>query len=192
MFYLITVAVAFLAIVLANFFTSGDLTPINLGLLSAKTLCGIAAVFIIDGLAAFIARRLPEKYFAPDAKLFTVGKREQQLYRRTKINKWKRIIPEWGCFTGFHKDRMLDPNSSEYVGRFLLESNYGVLGHVAGAILGFLIMLIPFTPPLTVSLPIAAVNLVLSILPTMILRYNTPPLRRIYRRNLEREGKKNK
>jgi hypothetical protein len=50
-----------------------------------------------------------------------------------------------------------------------------------------LIMLLPFMDPISVALPIAAVNFVLSILPTMILRFNTPALRRIYRRNLERE-----
>jgi len=42
--------------------------------------------------------------------------------------------------------------------------------------------------PLSMALPIAAVNFILSILPTMILRFNTPPLRRIYKRNLKREN----
>jgi hypothetical protein len=82
---------------------------------------------------------------------------------------------------------MREPESSEYIGRFLLESNYGVLGHVLGALLGFLIMLLPFLRPLAIALPIAIVNFVLSMLPTLILRYNTPALRKIYRRNLVRE-----
>ena len=187
MFYFITITLASLIIVLTNFFLGGDHTLLAFGKLALLTVGGVASVIAVDGLLAFIARRLPERWFAPEAKIFSVCKLEQRLYRRTKINVWKKYVPEWGCFTGFHKDRMRDPNSSEYVGRFLLESNYGVLGHVAGAIFGFLIMLLPFLPAFTVALPIAAVNLLLSLLPAMILRFNTPPLRRIYRRNVERE-----
>ena len=41
--------------------------------------------------------------------------------------------------------------------------------------------------PLTVSIPVAAVNAILSLLPTMVLRYNTPALRNLYRRTRERE-----
>ena len=33
----------------------------------------------------------------------------------------------------------------------------------------------------------AIINMILSLLPTMVLRFNTPALRRLYRRNLERE-----
>ena len=51
-------------------------------------------------------------------------------------------------------------------------------------------MLLPFLRPLAIALPIAIVNFVLSMLPTLILRYNTPALRKIYRRNLLREAAK--
>ena len=145
---------------------------------------GTVSVIAIDGFWAFVIRRLPEKWFAPEAKMFSVPKWERNIYRKTKINVWKKHVPEWGCFTGFHKDELKDASDDKYIGRFLLESNYGVLGHVAGAIFGFLIMLLPFLHPLTVALPIAIINLVLSMLPTMILRFNTPPLRRLYRRSV--------
>ena len=85
---------------------------------------------------------------------------------------------------------MREPDSSAYIGRFLIESNYGVAGHIAGAFLGFLIMLLPFLRPFAIALPLAAVNWVLGILPTMILRSNTPSLRALYRKNLEKERKK--
>ena len=120
-------------------------------------------------------------------KAFSVSEKERNFYRKTKINSWKKYVPELGCFTGFHKDKMREPGDSAYIGRFLLESNYGVLGHVLGAVFGFIIMLLPFLRPLSVALPIAIVNFILSMLPTMILRFNTPPLRRIYRRNLAKE-----
>jgi len=84
------------------------------------------------------------------------------------------------------------PDNSAYLGRFLLESNYGVAGHVAGALLGYLILFLPFLRPLSMALPIAVINMILSILPTMILRFNTPALRRLYRRNLEHENAKSK
>jgi len=190
MFYLITISGAALIIALANFFADGVFTLQSFGMNLLYVVLGVIAVFAVDALFAFITRRLPEKWFAPEAKLFSVSKREVDLYRRSKINVWKKYVPEWGCFTGFHKDKMREPSDSAYIGRFLLESNYGVLGHVLGAVFGFLIMLLPFLRPFAMALPIAAVNFVLSILPTMVLRFNTPPLRRIYRRNLEREKRK--
>jgi len=188
MFYLITISGAALIIALANFFADGVFTLQSFGMNLLYVVLGVIAVFAVDALFAFITRRLPEKWFAPEAKLFSVSKREVDLYRRSKINVWKKYVPEWGCFTGFHKDKMREPSDSAYIGRFLLESNYGVLGHVLGAVFGFLIMLLPFLHPLSMALPIAAVNFILSILPTMILRFNTPPLRRIYKRNLKREN----
>lgn len=190
MFYLFTVIFAAAIITLSNFLLSGDTSLPSLGKALLITVICIAAVFIIDGVMAFIIRRLPEGWFSPEARAFTVGRWERNLYRKTKIGVWKKHVPEWGCFTGFHKDRLREPNDSEYVGRFLIESNYGVLGHFAGAILGFAIMLIPPLRPLTIALPVAAINMILSLLPTMVLRSNTPALRGLYRRNLQKEQTK--
>ena len=185
MFYLFTIAGATLLIALFNFLFGAAHTWLEFGSILLWTSLGTVSVITVDGLFAFIIRRLPEKWFAPDAKAFSVPKWERNLYRKSKINVWKKHVPEWGCFTGFHKDEFRDANDPKYIGRFLLESNYGVLGHVAGAIFGFLIMLLPFLRPIAVALPIAIVNLVLSILPTMILRYNTSPLRRLYKRAVD-------
>ena len=189
MFYLITISAATLLIALGNFLADGVYRFSAFGGLLLLTVLGVVGVIAIDGLFAFVIRRLPERWFAPEARLFAVGKREKNFYRGTGINTWKKHVPEWGCFTGFHKDKMREPSDSAYLGRFLLESNYGVAGHVAGAFFGFALMLIPPLRPLTVALPIAAVNCILSLLPTMILRFNTPALRRLYRRNLEREAR---
>ena len=187
MFYLVTIFGSALIIALANFYASGIYTVAKLAYYVAIVLIGVVAVIAVDGVLAFAVRRMPERWFAPEAKLFSVCEREKKLYRSLKIESWKKYVPELGCFTGFHKDKMRDPRTSEYIGRFLLESNYGVLGHVLGAAFGFGIMLLPFLDPLSMALPVAAVNFVLSTLPTMILRYNTPSLRKLYRRNLERE-----
>ena len=190
MFYLITVTGATLLVTLLNFLFDGVYTFRAFGSLLLWSAVAVAALFIIDAITATVARRLPEKWFAPEAKLFTVGKSERKFYRKVKINIWKKYVPEWGCFTGFHKDKVREPDSSAYIGRFLIESNYGVAGHIAGAFLGFLIMLLPFLRPFAIALPLAVVNWVLGILPTMILRSNTPSLRALYRKNVEKERKK--
>lgn len=187
MFYLIAISAATILIALANVLIDQAYHLSAFGWHLLMTVLGVVAVIAIDGLLAFVIRRMPERWFLPEARMFSVGKREINFYRKTNINAWKKHVPEWGCFTGFHKDKMRAPNDSTYLGHFLLESNYGVAGHVAGAIFGFLILLLPFLRPVSTALPIAVVNMILSTLPTMILRFNTPALRRLYRRNLERE-----
>lgn len=187
MFYILTIVITMLLIAVGNTFLSASVSvPVFFGLL-LHTALSVVAVFAIDGVAAFVCRRLPERWFAPEARAFSVPKWEKSLYRRIGIVRWKRFVPEWGCFTGFHKDRLREPNDSAYLGRFLLESNYGVAGHVVGAILGFLIVAFPFFGAPSVSVPVAAVNMLLSLLPTMVLRYNAPALRSLYRRTRERE-----
>lgn len=190
MFYLMTVTASTLIVALSNFLFDRIYTFRAFGTHLLWSVIAVAALFVIDALTATIARRLPEKWFLPEAKLFSVSQSERKFYRRIKINVWKKYVPEWGCFTGFHKDKVREPDSSAYIGRFLIESNYGVAGHIAGAFFGFLIMLIPCFRPFAVALPLAAVNWVLGILPTMILRSNTPSLRALYRKNVERERKK--
>ena len=150
---------------------------------------GVTAVIAIDGVAAFIVRRLPAKWFAPEGKLYAVSKAERKLLHASGIQIWKRFVPELGCFTGFHKDKIADPTSVSYLERFLLESNYGAVGHIVGAALGFLILLLPCCQPLSRGLPIALVNFVLSMLPTCILRYNTPSLRRLLKRARREEAR---
>ena len=189
MFYLITITGATLLIALINFIFGDVHTWLELGSVLLWTSLGTVSVIAVDGLFAFVIRRLPEKWFAPEAKAFSVPKWEKNLYRKTKINVWKKHVPEWGCFTGFHKDALKDAADSQYIGRFLLESNYGVLGHIAGALFGFLILFLPFLHPLRMALPIAIINGILSLLPTMILRFNTPPLLRLYHRSLSKNAK---
>jgi glycosyl-4,4'-diaponeurosporenoate acyltransferase len=190
MLYLFSIFGGGIIIALLNFIFHGIHTLPAFGIEVAVTFIQVGAVFLIDGIAAFIIRRLPKRWFAPEARLFSVSGAERGFLRAIGINKWKKHVPEWGCFTGFHKDRLREPNDSAYLGRFLLESNYGVVGHLAGALLGFLIVLFPIFGGVSVSLPVAAINMILSLLPTALLRYNTPALRSLYRRTRERELKK--
>jgi hypothetical protein len=82
-------------------------------------------------------------------------------------------------FTSFSKKNIASPNSPEYLERFIMECNYGVWGHLAGIVFSLLLFVF-FNQKyhLTFILPAYIVNAVLSILPTMILRYNVPRLER--------------
>lgn len=182
MFYIAVILLADLIIILANAAAFGlfsDLTA--LVFLALSVMGGTVAVIAVDGLGALLIRRLfPEKLFAPDSPVFAVGAKEQRIYRRLKINFWKDKVPELGLFTGFNKSRFEGAGDAEYLGRFLIESNYGVVIHLENALMGPLIFLFPFCRVLSIWLPIAAVNFVLSLLPAAILRYNTRPLRHMY------------
>ena len=187
MAYIWIILGAMLLLAVIGIVAEGVYTILAIGRTLFVIFLGVVAVITLDGLVAFVVRRMPEKWFAPEAKLFTVSDKERLLYRKLKINLWKDYVPELGCFTGFHKDSIKDTSDSKYLGRFLMESNYGVMGHVAGAVFGYAILFLPFLDPYLMALPISSVNLVLSLLPAMILRFNTPSLRRLYRRSLKRE-----
>ena len=189
MLYIIVISVTATWAAVLDFALGRELTLPAFGESLLFSVLAVAAIIVIDGAVAFIVRRMPEKWFAPEAKAFFVGKRERELYRRLGVNVWKNFVPELGCFTGFHKDKIYEPTSSEYIGRFLLESNYGALGHILGSILGVAIIFIPGVNSLAIAIPVIAVNFILSNMPTVILRYNTPPLRRLYRRALDREDR---
>ena len=188
MTYIIIISLAALLISLGCFLFEGVYTLRAFFVLLLGTGIEIAAVLAIDGVLAFVIRRLPEGWFSPDKKIFSVSAREVLLYRRLWISKWKKHIPELGCFTGFHKDHILEPRNVAYIGRFLLESNYGVAGHIAGAVGGFLLLLLPSR---RIGFFVALVNFILNLLPTAVLRSNTLSLSRVYQRLLSREAQKN-
>ncbi len=142
------------------------------------SLISTVSVIAVDGLTAFLIRRLPEKYFSADSEFFDVSLKERNFYKKLKIKKWKDKIPELGGFTGLHKNNVNSKNDVKYLAKFLMESNYGVIIHIANAVFGFIIIILPFAS--SVTLPVASVNAVLTFLPTLVLRYNTPTLKFLY------------
>ena len=100
-----------------------------------------------------------------------------------KVKSWVSLVPELGLFTGFHKDSLGSASDSKYLARFLLESNYGVVIHIANGILGFLIAFIPICSAPSIWIPIFVVNLILSLMPVAILRYNSHTLYKLYLRS---------
>lgn len=181
LFYIFSIVGADLLIILLNIlFNKFELSTLYIIL---AAVLGAIAVIAIDGVFAFIIRRLPEKWFSYDKKIWNVSKTECNFYEKLGIKLWKDKILELGVFTSFSKKTIANPDSKEYMERFILESNYGAIIHIANAIFGFLVIFcFPLKLIFCFGLPISIVNGILSLLPYMILRYNIPRLHRM--RNL--------
>ena len=143
----------------------------------------VVAEFVFDGIFAIIVHSMPAKWYSPDKKCFQVSKRERNFYEKIGIKSWKDKVWELGALGGFRKNKIKDPNSPEYLRQFLVESNMGIVMHVIGVFVGFAVMFIfPLKYALCIGLPVALVNALLNIMPTMILRYNVPKLSVAYKR----------
>lgn len=177
MFYATIILLANVLTVLFNVFNGAELLPTLV-----FSVQGTVTVIAVDGILAFVIRRLPEKWFSAESCVFNVSRREKRFYTKLKLKKLTPYVPELGIFTGFRKNKLKSTEDKDYLARFLLESNYGVAIHIANAVFGFVIGAFPFCGGASVWVPIALVNLVLSALPVFILRNNTPPLMFLYRR----------
>lgn len=181
MFYIMLSAAAVLLIFALSLVFPLASPPMDPQAVLLTALFDAAAVFLIDAVLAFAIRRMPEKYFSGKSSLFRVSKGEMRLYSSLGLKKWKKYIPELGVFTGFSKSSLTRPRDPEYLRRFILESCYGIVIHIAGGVGGMIIMLFyPSGIRLRICLPIVLVNLLLNLLPTMLLRYNLPMLVRLY------------
>lgn len=142
-----------------------------------------ALQFALDGIIAIIINKMPDKLFGADNSLYNVSDFEKNLYKNLKVRKWKDKVWELGGLGGFSKKNLANPNSPEYIEKFIIECNKGVLTHRLSYPIGFLPMLfIPNICAFSIALPVAMVNLFLNILPTLILRYNTPKLKMLLQR----------
>ena len=148
----------------------------------AVVLC-TAAQFALDGLIAIIINKMPDTLFSVSNPIYNVSELEQKLYKKLKVRNWKDKVWELGGLGGFSKKNLANPNSPEYIEKFIIECNKGVLTHRLSYPIGFLPMLfIPNVCACSIALPVAMVNLFLNILPTLALRYNTPKLHVILKR----------
>lgn len=147
-----------------------------------------AAQFAFDGLIAIIINKMPDKLFSVNNPLYTVSETEKKLYKKLKVRNWKDKVWELGGLGGFSKKNLVNPNSPEYIEKFIVECNKGVLTHRLSYPIGFLpMLLIPNVCAFSIAFPVAVVNLFLNILPTLALRYNTPKLKMILKR-MERKA----
>lgn len=174
-------------IVIANFiiafFNSNTFANFIFSLMSS--LISTIAVIAADGITAYLIRRLPENWFSVNNKIFEVQIKERNFYKKIKIKCWKDKIPELGGFTGLHKNRVESTSDSAYLSKFIMESNYGVVIHIVNAVFGYIILLLPIT--FNITFWVACVNVILTSIPVLVLRYNTPILRALYQKSLKRK-----
>ncbi len=155
------------------------------------TVLAVVIVILVDILFATLARLQPKKSAQHDKKIFTVSAKEKKFYEKLQIRKWKDRVPEIGHFTGFRKNKIVDPKSVEYLDRFLLEICYGEIGHFYCLFGGFLILLLfPLTPMwLAISIPVAIINIFLNLPSIFILRYNSYKLEILRTANLKKQAR---
>ena len=142
-----------------------------------------ALQFALDGLIAILIRVTPDRYFDVDNPYFAVSEKSQALYKRLQVRRWKDKVWELGGLGGFSKKSLKEPMNPEYIKKFIIECNKGVVTHRLSYPIGFLAMMtVDGLCAITIALPIAVVNVFLNVLPTLVLRYNTPLLQRLLAR----------
>lgn len=153
------------------------------------TILGVIFSIAIDGLVAFLIRQIPERKFNPFAKFFREGKYERKFYEKTNIRNWKDLIPELGkTLKYFDKTQVTQKPTAEYMMKFLKETCYAEVMHLAIIPAAFILGLIfPFKYFWCLSFPIILVNIFLQILPVFVQRYTRPKLVKAYQRMLKYE-----
>ncbi len=182
--YLTTIGIAMLIVSVFNLFLG---TAPWYYILIAVVWC-TALQFALDGTLAFLINKMPDRWFGADNVLYRVTDAETRLYKKLRVKFWKDKVWELGGLGGFSKKHFTAPSDPSYIERFIVECNKGVLTHRLSYPVGFLAMLtLSGHTALTIALPIAVVNLYLNILPTLVLRYNTPKLQAILKRLRRKE-----
>ena len=139
-----------------------------------------ALQFALDGIIAITINKMPDRWFGVNNRLYHVTQKEKAFYKKLKVRLWKDKIWELGGLGGFSKKELKEPDNPKYIEKFIIECNKGVLTHRLSYPVGFMAMLtLSGVCSHTIALPVAIVNLFLNILPTMVLRYNTPMLKSI-------------
>ena len=169
--YLLIIFFCSLVIAATVALCTGESFLLLLGLIAI----GVVFEILVDGLVATIARLLPAKCADHTKKVYQVSAKEKKFYEKLKIRLWKDKIPEIGHFTGFRKNKLAEPQSVEYVDRFLLESCYGEIGHFFSLFLGFTVLcLYPLSDVwFALAIPVAIVNFFLNLPSLLVLRYNS-------------------
>jgi len=184
----LVILIAWGVIIPLNYFINAPIYGFSLLTIILSVIISTVAIIAIDGLTAGLVRLLPEKWFNPFAKRYRIFKWEKNFYQKIGIKKWKDWVPELGHFTKFRKNKIAEPNNNEYIQRYLLEATYGRIGHYTSFFTGFLVVFIfDLKYALCFGVPVAIVNVFLNSLSWMILRYNTPKLMAVYKRNLHNQ-----
>lgn len=152
-------------------------TSFSAGILALIITVDIVLEIAINGIVATIFSKCVNKNKFEKCFLSHVSKREAKFYEKLGIKKWKGRVLELGALNGFRKNKMQQPWDFKYIERFILENNIGLTVHFWSMVLGYAVLpLCPFSLILRVTLPIAAVSMLINLQPFAILRYNAPRL----------------
>lgn len=181
--YLLIVGIAATVIAGVNIiFLPEAFSYYNIWIIVVLLLC-IVAEIALTATFSFLAELLPEKWFYPKRKFFTISKKERAFYEIIGIKRWKNAVCELGMLVGHNKRKFEKPNDPRYIEMFILEGNRAMVGHLLDALASFLvILLLPMKYCLRLTLPVALVAAFLNILPAIVIRYNLPKLQVILKR----------
>lgn len=169
--------------ILCSLINSYQIGEMFLYLLLAIGICGIMSVVV-----TITTRVLPESVFSPYRKVFKVFPKENKLYTKLKVKKWKDKIPELGKLGGFAKNHIAEPNSPQYIYKFLTETCIAETLHIYSILFGGLVFIfLPSQYLFTISIPVFILNGFLHLLPVLIQRYVRPKFLKIYQHLLEKE-----
>ncbi len=150
----------------------------------------VVGAFLLDLVCATVVHFMKNAWFDDKHKIFQVSKREKRFYERLGIKDWKDKVWELGGMGGFSKSKMKDPSNPEYLWRFIIENNKGILVHILCIAIGFVVMfVVPGEYMLRIGLPVAIVNAILNLMTIMVLRYNIPRLQVAYKRACRVKGR---
>ncbi len=194
MLYLYIICVCSLIIILINKLLFSNILSLNIFQIILLTFICVIVQIIVDLILALIARRcLPSKWFGVNNQLLSAKPKERIFYERIGIKDWKDKVLELGALSGFRKNKIKEPKNNDYIKKYILEANFGVMVHIFCIVFGFLIAFIfPKQYFISFCLPVSFVNAILNILPLFVLRYNLPKLFMIYKLNNKQSIKKQK
>ncbi len=160
----------------------------NVGIMFLYLLLAVAICGLMAGIITLITRILPKKVFSPYRKRFRVNDKENKLYNKLKIKKWKDRIPELGKLSGFSKSEISEPNNPNYIFKFLTENCIAEALHFYSIVAGLLVFIfLPREYVFTIGLPIFFLNLILHLMPILVQRYLRPKFFKLYNRLLRQK-----
>ncbi len=150
-------------------------------------LCFLAWL-VFHTVPALICLRLPDRFFAPDRRLYRTRyfEKDGRIYDRLfRVSRWKHLLPDGGALwnrSGFRKKK-LESLSPEYLERFLTEASRGELTHWLTMLSVWTFWL--FTPP-PIPWIMLAYALAVNIPCILAQRYNRPRIRRLLKKLRQR------
>ncbi len=149
----------------------------------------LAVSVLLDALCAITTRKLENK-INPSAKIFNEHKNERKFYEKLKIRKWKDKIPELGkTLKYFDKTKVEQNADSTYFLKFIKETCIGEIIHFSSIPASLLVIAVFWFKFLSITIPVAIVNIILQLPPICVLRYSRSKLLVAYKLKLKHENK---